>query len=92
MQMNINKKIKINILAAAINPLWYLKVVRGSGRLRRYVFSALVIVLLSHSKASSRFNFSNFRRSNPRESNLDTFEVIPTTLYRPCSSNPIQVN
>ena len=79
--MNNKECVTKNLLAAAMKPLWYRNVMRGSGRFLRYVFKELVMVLLSHSNGSSRApSLSAFRRSRPIVSSFDTFELTPTTL------------
>ena len=81
-----------NLLAAAINASWKRNVITGSGRFRKYVFNALVIVFVSHSQRSLKTSLSAFRRSSPKLSNFDTFELTPTSLYKPCSSSPLASN
>ncbi len=56
-----------------------LYVMMGSGRFLKKVLTALVMVLDSHSKESSRVSRSDFRLSSPMVRSLVTLEATPTT-------------
>ena len=68
------------LLAAAMKLECILKVIKGSGRFLKNVLDALVMVFVSHSRGSSKLNFSAFFLSRPAVSSLVTLDDTPTTL------------